>query len=194
MPIFNTEEQIGTRRVDFLVEEIISTDSLKDESNYLKRKFKYKFNTQNFKIKEGDPALDIFTNSNFGKIEKITEIDDDENYLEITTKEPDAMPSNLNLGPTPSPSTRAIAEALNKFIQSYLEENIIRYKCADDFLTVCERNSNIQTTITNMINDYYTDENLIIVRLKQTESFLGAIQSSKNKINPRFKSLRLLLS
>jgi len=117
-----------------LVEEIISTDSLKDESNYLKRKFKYKFNTQNFKIKEGDPALDIFTNSNFGKIEKITEIDDDENYLEISTKEPGTMPGNLNLGPTPSPSTAAIAEALNKFIQSYLGENIILYKCADDFL------------------------------------------------------------
>ena len=115
-----------------LIKEIDSGDSLKNKD--LKRKFKYKFNTQNFKIKEGDYALDIFTDHNFGKIQTISEIDDDENYIEIVTQDNGEMPVNLNLGPAPSPSTVVIAEALNRFIKSYLDENIIRYKCADDFL------------------------------------------------------------
>lgn len=75
-----------------------------------------------------------------------------------------------------------IPENLHNDINQYVL-NRLGVKCANEFSTIWERNSNVQTTITNMINDYYTDENLIVVRLKQTESFLGAIQNSKNKIS-----------
>jgi len=75
-----------------------------------------------------------------------------------------------------------IPESLHNDINQYVL-NTLGIKYDDKFSTICERNSNVQTTIIKMINDYYTDENLIVVRLKQTESFLGAIQSSKNKIS-----------
>ena len=116
-----------------LVEEVLSNDPDR-------KRFKYKFNTQNYKIKEGNTASDIFEERNFGKIETITEIDDDENYVEISiskktlAKDAILMPSNLNLGPPPNPPTKTIATALNKFIQSYLGEKTIQYKCADDLL------------------------------------------------------------
>jgi len=116
-----------------LVEEVLSNDPDR-------KRFKYKFNTQNYKIKEGNTASDIFEERNFGKIETITEIDDDENYVEISiskktlAKDAILMPNNLNLGPPPNPPTKTIATALNKFIQSYLGEKTIQYKCADDLL------------------------------------------------------------
>ena len=81
--------------------------------------------TVSYKIKEGNTASDIFEERSFGKIETITEIDDNENYIEISiskkilAKDAISMPSNLNLGPPPNPPTKTIATAFNKFIQSY---------------------------------------------------------------------------
>jgi uncharacterized protein len=109
-----------------------------DDEN--RKRYKYKFNTQNYKIKEGNSASDIFEERNFGKVESIDEVDDDENYVEISIskkileKDVGSMPINLNLGPPASPNTNVIASALNKFIQSYLDKGTPKYKCADDLL------------------------------------------------------------
>lgn len=80
-----------------------------------------------------------------------------------------------------------IPENLHNDINQYML-NRLGVNCANEFLNVWEKNSNVQTTIAKMVNDYYTDENLINVRLKQTESFLGAILNSKNKISPSLRN------
>ena len=83
----------------------------------------------------------------------------------------------------------------NSIIPKNLHNDINHYvlnklgaNCAYEFSTIWKKISNVQTKITKMVDDYYTDENLIAVRLKQTESFLGAILNFKNKISPSLKN------
>ena len=54
---------------------------IKDTDNIV---YLYKFDEQNFKLKEGDQAYDVTSDLSFGKITKIDEIKDDENYIELT--------------------------------------------------------------------------------------------------------------
>ena len=104
-----------------------------------KTTFIYKFNEQNFKIKEGDSAFDIISDTTFGTITKITEIKDDENYIECTLgkKRLDKVgepPKNFDFGPGSVINSSTIATALNRFIIDYSESTKTKYKCAEDIL------------------------------------------------------------
>ena len=76
-----------------------------------------------------------------------------------------------------------IPENLYNNINQYLFDKL-NIKCPNEFLSLWESNPTIKSTIIKMVDDYYIESNLIVVRLKQTESFLGALINSKNKINP----------
>ena len=88
----------------------------------------YKFNEQNFKLKEGDTANDVTSDCSFGSISKINEIKDDENYIELTISskriskvgEP---PKLFDFGPGRVVDTGAIRRALELFIETYAEGN-----------------------------------------------------------------------
>ena len=104
-----------------------------------KTTFVYKFKEQNFKLKEGDPAFDIISDTSFGTITRITEIKDDENYIECTLgqKRLDKVgepPKNFDFGPGTVVNSSTIASALNKFIVDYSESKKTKYKCAEDIL------------------------------------------------------------
>ena len=110
--------------------------SIKDSD---KITFVYKFKEQNFKLKEGDAAFDIISDTSFGTITKITEIKDDENYIECTLgqKRLDKVgepPKNFDFGPSAIVNSATIASALNKFIVDYSESKQTKYKCAEDIL------------------------------------------------------------
>ena len=108
------------------------------EENPKRKRFKYKFNDQNFKIKEGTYASDIFEKG-IGKIEKIEELDENENFIEISIEKRklalrDGMPKIANLGPPSSPKTGVISAALYKFIEDFSNNKKTKYKCIEDFL------------------------------------------------------------
>ena len=108
------------------------------EENPKRRRFKYKFNDQNFKIKEGEYASDIFEKG-IGRIEKIEEIDENENFIEISIEKKrlalrNGMPKVANLGPPSSPRTGVISAALYKFIEDFSDNKKTKYKCIEDFL------------------------------------------------------------
>jgi len=101
--------------------------------------FLYKFNEQNFKVKEGDGATDIFEDKGFGLINKITEIKEDENYIEIVVlkkrlEKVGDPPKNFNFGPRNIIGAKEIAYALDKFIMDYATTKQTKYKCAEDIL------------------------------------------------------------
>ena len=59
----------------------IKKSKIKDTDNHV---YLYRFDEQNFKLKEGDTACDVTSDLSFGKVTKIDEIKDDENYIELT--------------------------------------------------------------------------------------------------------------
>ena len=98
-------------------------------------KYIYNFETQNYKVKEGSYASEIFLSKNFGKIGKITENDDDDNLIEIISKPGKEEPPEIfTFGPAPSPKTDVIQGALTKFMKSYCGDNPLHFKCGIDIL------------------------------------------------------------
>jgi len=105
-----------------------------DKTNYI-----YRFNEQNFKLKEGDQARDIVSETTFGSITKITEIKDDENFVELSISQRQIdkngePPAIFNFGPPGVVNTKTIADALDRFIVDYSESKNTKYKCAEDIL------------------------------------------------------------
>ena len=105
-----------------------------DKTNYI-----YKFNEQNFKLKEGDQARDVVSETTFGSITKIKEIKDDENFVElsISSKQLDKKgepPGIFDFGPGSIINSGTIAAALDKFIVNYSDTKKTKYKCAEDIL------------------------------------------------------------
>ena len=101
--------------------------------------YTYRFNEQNFKLKEGDPAHDIVSDTSFGSIIKITEIKDDENFVELSISQKQIEkkgepPVNFDFGPGRVVNTNPIATALNKFIVDFSETKKTKYKSAEDIL------------------------------------------------------------
>ena len=108
------------------------------EENPKRQRFKYKFNDQNFKIKEGANASDIFEKG-IGRIEKIEELGENENFIEISIDKKklaarNETPKVANLGPGRSPLPTAITEALYKFIDDFCDNQKTKYKCIEGFL------------------------------------------------------------
>jgi len=103
----------------------VKKTKIKDTDNIV---YLYKFDEQNFKLKEGDQAYDVTSDLSFGKITKIDEIKDDENYIELTISskriskvgEP---PKLFDFGPGRVVDTGAIRRALELFIETYAEGN-----------------------------------------------------------------------
>jgi hypothetical protein len=106
-----------------------------EDKNTGEIKYIYNFETQNYKVKEGSYASEIFLSKNFGKIGKITENDDDDNLVEIISKPgTEEPPEVFTFGPGPSPGTGVIQGALTKFMKSYCGERPLHFKCGIDIL------------------------------------------------------------
>ena len=108
-------------------EEIIDKET--DQTKYI-----YQFETQNFKIKEGDSALELFEENNYGKVGEITEDEDDGNFVEIISNNKAKPPEIFTFKPSGSPPTDPIREALNKFLGEYADSKDFRFKCGLDIL------------------------------------------------------------
>ena len=114
----------------------IESQEIEESGNTL---FVYQFNEQNFKLKEGDPAHDIFTDDSYGEIKKITELSEDENYVEfeMTKKRLSTVgqpPKNFSFGPGRIVDTTVIATALNRFINDFSQSNSTKYKAGENIL------------------------------------------------------------
>ena len=118
------------------------------EKDKLSQLFKYKFQKQDYKLKEGDTGYDILGTTTRTppdkkttgfSIKKITEVGGDE-YLTLKVgkgiiKRIGSMPNQLTLGPGKPFATYDQQKALNRYLSSILdkkEEN--KYKCINDFL------------------------------------------------------------
>jgi hypothetical protein len=73
---------------------------------------------------------------------------------------------------------------------SSLQDELFKYlsvrmglKNPESFVNSLQKNTNIIDTINSMISNYYTDQKVLERRLKSTESFLGALINSDNRIN-----------
>ena len=108
-------------------EEIIDKET--DKTKYI-----YQFETQNFKIKEGDYAQELFEENNYGKVGEIIEDEDDGNFVEIFSNNKGKPPEIFTFKPGGSPPTDPIREALNKFLGAYAESKDFKYKCGLDIL------------------------------------------------------------
>ena len=114
----------------------IKKSKIKDTDNQV---YLYRFDEQNFKLKEGDTAYDITSELSFGKITKIDEIKDDENYIELTITskriakvgEP---PKLFDFGPDRVINPHPIPDALNKFILNCADGDKSKFKCGLDII------------------------------------------------------------
>ena len=97
-------------------------------------KFIYEFETQNFKIKEGDTATELFLEKIYGVVGKISEDDEEGNFVEIVSKNEAVLPEIFTFKPERSPPADKIREALNEFLESYADSENFRYKCGLDIL------------------------------------------------------------
>ena len=111
----------------------IFVKEVKDEETN-KTIYIYEFETQNFKIKEGDSATELYEQLNYGKVGTITEDEDDGNFVEIISNKKDKPPDIFTFKPTGSPSADAIRDALNLFLNEYVNSNNLKYKCGLDIL------------------------------------------------------------
>ena len=111
---------------------IFKEEILDQEIN--KTKYIYEFETQNFKIKEGDAASELFEEINYGKVGKITEDEDEGNFVEVISNSKGKPPEIFTFKPGGSPPTDPIREALNKFLGEYSESKNFKYKCGLDIL------------------------------------------------------------
>ena len=135
-----------------------------------KTKYIYKFDTQNFKTKEGDTATELFEQKNYGIVGKIIEEDDDSNYVEIISKNKIKPPPIFTFKPRVSPDPDVIRDALNEFLKNYAESNNFKYKCGLDILE-----NNYPDVINIKKGDPIFDEkNDLISEAKQTVKNLNS--------------------
>ena len=104
-------------------------DEVTDKTKYI-----YEFETQNFKIKEGDSASELFEEKNYGSVGVITEDEDDGNFVEIVSNNKGIPPKIFTFKPGGSPPTDKIRKALNIFLNEYADSNKFKYKCGLDIL------------------------------------------------------------
>ena len=109
---------------------------VKEETNKEtgKTKYIYEFETQNFKIKEGDTATELYEQTNYGSVGTILEDEDDGNFVEIISNNKGKPPKTFTFKPGGSPRADKIREALNLFLNAYVNSNNFVYKCGLDIL------------------------------------------------------------
>lgn len=111
----------------------------------------------------------LLTNEISNKSEIIELLSNPETFYKILMKKYNRIPENLKYN-------------LKEFLI-----NKLKLINVESFILSFNNNKNISFEILKMINDYYTEENLLTVKLKKTESFLGALINEGNKIKPNLK-------
>ena len=99
--------------------------------------YSYKFNDQNYKLKEGKTAFDAHQIKAVGTILSIEENFPDKNVVEVFVskrRKNVEMPSLLTLGNTTPPQVHQHDQALNKFLEDYILNDGKNYKSIMDML------------------------------------------------------------
>ena len=99
--------------------------------------YSYRFNDQNYKLKEGKAAFDAHQIKGIGNIYSIEEKFPDKNVVKIFVskrRKNIEMPSLLTLGNNTPPQVHQHDQALNKFLEDYIENEGKNYKSIMDML------------------------------------------------------------
>ncbi|MBL6759032.1 MAG: TM0106 family RecB-like putative nuclease [Pelagibacteraceae bacterium] len=99
--------------------------------------YSYRFNDQNYKLKEGKTAFDAHQIKAVGTILSIEENFPDKNVVEVFVSKRRKnleMPSLLTLGNTTPPQVHQHDQALNKFLEDYIINDGKNYKSIMDML------------------------------------------------------------
>ena len=97
--------------------------------------YKFRFNDQDYKLKNGSVAHSIFQEKDIGFINNIEEISQDNNILEIISKKVlENIPDIISLGPKFPPPAPQLASALNDFIDNYISNGGKDFKHILDIL------------------------------------------------------------
>ena len=99
--------------------------------------YSYRFNDQNYKLKEGKTAFDAHQIKGLGNIYSIEENFPDKNILKIFVskrRKNIEMPSLLTLGNGTPPQVHQHDQALNKFLEDYIKNDGKNYKSIMDML------------------------------------------------------------
>ena len=93
--------------------------------------YSYRFNDQNYKLKQGKSAYDAHQMKGLGTINLIEENFPDKNIVKIFASKKRKnieMPSLLTLGNSPPPQVHQHDQALNKFLEDYINNDGKNYK------------------------------------------------------------------
>ena len=99
--------------------------------------YSYRFNDQNYKLKKGKTAFDAHQIKGIGNIYSIEENFPDKNILKIFVskrRKNIEMPSLLTLGNGTPPQVHQHDQALNKFLEDYIDNDGKNYKSIMDML------------------------------------------------------------
>jgi predicted RecB family nuclease len=99
--------------------------------------YSYRFNDQNYKLKEGKAAFDAHQIKGIGTIYSIEEKFPDKNVVKIFVskrRKNIEMPSLLTLGNNTPPQVHQHDQALNKFLEDYIKNEGKNYKSIMDML------------------------------------------------------------
>ena len=99
--------------------------------------YSYRFNDQNYKLKQGKSAYDAHQMKGLGTINLIEENFPDKNIVKIFASKKRKnieMPSLLTLGNSPPPQVHQHDQALNKFLEDYIKNDGKNYKAIMDML------------------------------------------------------------
>ena len=99
--------------------------------------YSYRFNDQNYKLKQGKSAYDAHQMKGLGTINLIEENFPDKNIVKIFASKKRKnieMPSLLTLANSPPPPVHQHDQALNKFLEDYINNDGKNYKAIMDML------------------------------------------------------------
>ena len=118
--------------------------------------YSYRFNDQNYKLKEGKTAYDAHQIKGLGNIYSIEENFPDKNILKIFVskrRKNIEMPSLLTLGNGTPPQVHQHDQALNKFLEDYIMNDGKNYKSIMDMLERKHPDINNIKKGSNLINE-----------------------------------------
>ena len=118
--------------------------------------YSYRFNDQNYKLKEGKTAYDAHQIKGLGNIYSIEENFPDKNILKIFVskrRKNIEMPSLLTLGNGTPPQVHQHDQALNKFLEDYIKNDGKNYKSIMDMLERKHPDINNIKKGSNLINE-----------------------------------------
>ena len=101
--------------------------------------FTYQFNDQDYKLKKDSSVYDAHMNTSIGKIEEIIEQSPNKNIVKIKLGEKKynsmgEMPSVVSLSRRSAPTIAVLEQALNRFVEDYINKKGSSYKSIIDLL------------------------------------------------------------